>query len=134
MVPLYILDLKKEFFEYKKMLASLNIEQVLSVQEIINSERNGNFGKDAVGELRMSSFRISYISSFLFVMVCMKSIEKKFSLSKVQAMQKFLEMVRQCRSVNEYLIYEIADNIQIPREELLRGKSLQLEVLKKLVK
>lgn len=134
MVPLYILDLKDQFLEYKKMLASLDIDYVLSAEEIIDSERKGTFGKDDGNNRRMCSFRISYISSFLFVMVCMKLIEKHYKLSKVQAMQKFLTMIRQCNGVNDYLIYEIADSLFVPREELLSGKRLQLNILNDLIK
>ncbi len=44
----------------------------------------------------------------------------------------FLEIVKGSDCTNEWLIYDIADALNLPREELLDGKQMQLEILQSL--
>ncbi len=64
----------------------------------------------------------------------METIAKKNNLSKEQAVQYFLEMIKDSDCINEYLIYDIADALDLPREELLNGKQMQLQTLHSLNK
>lgn len=59
----------------------------------------------------------------------METIAKKFNLSRAQAVQAFLEIVRESKCNNEWLIYDIADSLELSREELLYGKQMQLDLI-----
>lgn len=63
----------------------------------------------------------------------MEIIAKKFDLKKEDAVQRFLEIVRESECINEWLIFDIADALDLSREELLNGKQIELEVLKSLL-
>lgn len=132
-LPLYGLNMEKDFTEHKNALLNLEEEQILSVQEILKLEKDGTFGIETILQNKTCSFRISYISSYLFVRGCMEIIAKKFDLKKEDAVQRFLEIVRESECINEWLIFDIADALDLSREELLNGKQIELEVLKSLL-
>lgn len=132
-LPLYGLNMEKDFTEHKNALLNLEEEQILSVQEILKLEKDGTFGIETILQNKTCSFRISYISSYLFVRGCMEIIAKKFDLKKEDAVQRFLEIVRESECINEWLIFDIADALDLSREELLNGKQIELEALKSLL-
>lgn len=132
-LPLYGLNMEKDFTEHKNALLNLKKEQILSVQEILNLEKDSTFGIETISQNKTCSFRISYISSYLFVRGCMETIAKKFNLKKEDTIQRFLEIVRESECINEWMIFDIADALDLSREELLKGKQMQLEVLKSLL-
>ena len=130
---LYTLGIEDNFFEHKKVLMTIDVDKIYTVQELINQERNKSFGKEALSENKSCSFRLSYISSYLFVRGLMEKIEEKFNLNRNDSAQYFLEMIRQSNYNNEWLIYDIADHLGISREELLNTKSMQIGVIKRLL-
>lgn len=132
-LPLYGLNMEKDFTEHKNALLNLEEEQILSVQEILKLEKDDTFGIETILQNKTCSLRISYISSYLFVRGCMEIIAKKFDLKKEDAVQRFLEIVRESECINEWLIFDIADALDLSREELLNGKQIELEVLKSLL-
>lgn len=128
-LPLYALGFEEIFDEHRNALIKLDESQILSAQELLNSEKKGIYGAEAVLPNKSCSFRFSYVSSYLLVRGCVETIAEKNNLSKAQSIQKFLEIVRQSSCSNEWLIYDIANSIGIPRDELLNGKQLQMKVL-----
>lgn len=76
--------------------------------------------------------RTSYISSYLLVRGILETIAKKYNFTKAQAIQHFLEIVKQSNCMNEWLIYDIANAISILPDDLLNGKELQIKVLSSL--
>lgn len=131
-LPLYVLNLEDKFDEHRNSLLQLKKDQIFCAQEILDSERNDSFGAEAILPVESCSFRISYISSYLFVRGCMEAIVKKHHLSKEQSVQYFLEILKQCECANEWLIFEIADALDLSRDELLDGKQMQLDILQTL--
>lgn len=128
-LPLYALGLEEIFDEYRNTIIELDENQIFSAQELLNSEKNGIYGAEAVLPNKSCSFRFSYISSYLFVRGCVETIAEKNNFSKKQAIQNFLEIVKQSNCSNEWLVYDIANSIGIPQDELLNGKQLQMKVL-----
>lgn len=128
-ISLYILDLEDKFDEHRNALKSLKEEQIYSAKEILDSETNNTYGKEELLSNKSCSFRLSYISSYLFVRGCIKLIEEKFKLNKKEATQKFLEIIKQSRCTNEYLICDIADVLGISRDILLNTKQIQFDTL-----
>ncbi len=127
--PLYALGFEDIFDEHRNLVTHLSADQIFSAGEILNSEKDNSYGIESILPNRSCSFRLSYISSYLFVRGCMETIAKKNNLSKEQAVQYFLEMIKDSDCINEYLIYDIADALDLPREELLNGKQMQLQTL-----
>ena len=54
-------------------------------------------------------------------------------MNRNESTQYFLEMIRQSNYNNEWLIYDIADHLEIYREELLNTKSIQIGVIKRIL-
>ena len=75
------------------------------------------------------SFRSSYISSYLFVRGCIETIEEKYNCSKVEALQRFMEIVKQSACFDEWLIFDIANAMGISPDILLNGKDMQFKAL-----
>lgn len=128
-LPLYALNFEEIFDEHRNTIIEFDESQILSAQELLNSEEKGIYGVEAVLPNRSCSFRFSYISSYLLVRGCVETIAEKNNFSKAQAIQNFLEIVKQSNYTNEWLIYDIANAIGIPQNELLNGKHLQMKVL-----
>ena len=96
---------------------------------MLNSEKEGSYGAEAAIPNKSCSFRFSYISSYLLVMGCVETIAEKNECSKARAIQNFLEIVKQSKYTNEWLIYDISNAIGISQDDLLNGKQLQMKVL-----
>ena len=132
-LSLYTLGLEEEFDEHRIALENLKEDQIFTAEELIAQERENTFGKDELIPNQSCSFRLSYISSYLFVRGIIEKIEEKHNITKQKATQYFLEMIRQSNFTNEWLIFDIADSLDMDREELLTGKSLQIKILEELV-
>lgn len=128
-LTLYALDYESLYEEHQNMIISLKKEEILTAEELLQQEREGTFGVKAILPNKTCSFRYSYISSYLFVRGCIETIVKTFDLSKIEAIQYFLEVIHQSSCQEEYLIFDIADALGISRDELLNGKQMQLNVI-----
>lgn len=129
-IPLYGLGLEDIFEEHRNTLLQLNYNQILSVKELFNCERNGSYyGTNALLPNKSCSFRVTYVSSYLFVRGCIEKIVEKYNFSKSQAIQFFLEMVKASNNNFEYLIFDIANDLDVSKDELLNGKKIQIDTL-----
>ena len=133
-IPLYVMGLEDEFDEHREALLNMDQSQIYSASEILYQERNGIFGKEELLPNKTCSFRLSYISSYLFVRGCLEKIGNKFGLNKIESLQYFLELMKQSSYSQDWLIYDIADTLDLDKEELLNGKLFQLEVIDNLSK
>lgn len=131
-LPLYTMNYENTFDEHRAMLKTLTNDQIMTAQELIELAENNNFNNGAILPNKSCSFDFSYISSYLFVRGCLETIENKYSFTKIEATQKFLEIVHQSNCSHQWLIYDIANAIEMNQEELLSGKEMQLNVIKKL--
>jgi len=129
-LPLYTMDYESQFDEHREMLQSLQENQVLSAQQLIELADKSNFDAGAVIPNKSCGFDISYISSYLFVRGCLEKIVDNYNLNRIQATQKFLEIVRESQRTHQRLIFDIANAIGLPQDELLNGKSMQFKVIK----
>ena len=132
-IPLYIMGIEDEFDEHRNAIINMDESQIYSASEVLNQERNKEFGKEALLPNKSCSFRLSYISSYLFIRGCLETIEEKYGLSKIESLQFFLEMIMQSSYSGDCLIYDIADTIGLNKYELLNGKSLQLNVINNII-
>ena len=132
-LSLYTLGLEEEFGEHRKALENLKEDQIFTAEELFVQERENTFGKDALLPNKSCSFRLSYISSYLFVRGIIEKIEEKHNITKQEATQYFLEMIRQSNFTNEWLIFDIADSLDMDREELLNNNELQVKTLNKII-
>lgn len=132
-LSLYTLGLEEEFSEHEKAIKNLTEDKIYTAQELLTQERENSFGKEALVPNKSCSFRLSYISSYLFVRGIIQRIEKKYNLNKKEATQNFLEMIRQSNYSNEWLIFDIADTLDMSHDELLNGKQMQISIIKELL-
>ncbi|MGI5898109.1 MAG: hypothetical protein ACOX6Q_03025 [Candidatus Dojkabacteria bacterium] len=133
-LPLYTMNYQSKFEEHTEMLRNLKPEQILSAQELIVSAKNNNFNEGTIIPNKSVSFHKTYISSYLFVRGCLETIEKKYNVNRVGATQKLLEMGRESLCWNQFLIFDIANNIGIPQDDLLYSKDMQKNVIKNILK
>lgn len=131
-LPLYALDFEDSFDEHRNIICELDENRIMSAKELLDSEKDGTYGAEAVSENKSCSFRLSYISSYLLVRGCVEKIEENNNCSKAEAIQHFLEIVKQSNCTNEYLIYDIANAIGIPQDVLLYKKDIQMKVIQSL--
>ena len=132
-VPLYVLDMENKFIEYKNSLSMLSKKDIYSMQELLNSEKNNTYGNKELLPNKSCSFRLSYISSYLFVRGCLQTIQKKYNCSKITATKKFLEILKCSSCYDEWLIFDIANAIGIDKDKILKSKDLQISVLKEIL-
>ncbi len=128
-LPLYTLGFEEIFDDHRNVLLHLDDDHILSAQELLNSEKDGSYGADKALPNRSCSFRYSYISSYLFVRGCLETLVEQYDISKAEATQRFLEIVKQSRYRYESLIFDIANALGIPQEKLLQGKDMQKKAL-----
>ena len=83
----------------------MNEKQIYSVQELLNSEKDGTFGKNLIFPNYSCSFNLSYISSYLFVRSCVEEFRKKYNLSKEKSIQYFLEFIKPVSYTHLYCAY-----------------------------
>lgn len=133
-IPLYILNLQKKYTSHTEALINLEEHQILTAEELLEEEDKYMFGVTEILPNKTCSFRSSYISSYLFVRGCIKKIEEKYKLNKVDSLQKFFKMLYSSKYINAWLIFDIADFLGLDRDQLLTGKALQLSVLEDIKK
>jgi hypothetical protein len=131
-LPLYTMDYESVFDEHREMLKTITEKQILSAQRLIELADNSNFNNGSIIPNKSCSFDFSYISSYLFVRGCLETIASKFNVDRVQATQRFLEIVKQSQCTHQWLIYDIANAIGIPQEELLNSKKMQINIIQNL--
>lgn len=132
-LPLYTLGYESKFIEHRNFLKSLKLNQIYSPKQLLDMQDNGTFYGKAVEPHKSCSFALSYVSSYLFVRGCIETVASKYKLDRVQATQKFLEVVRSSQCSHGWLIYDLADFLGIPRNELLNTKKLQNKVLSEII-
>lgn len=128
-IPLYVMDYESIFEEHRDIVSNLSESEIYSPKEIIDSERDDSFGVTSSLKGKSCSFRYSYISSYLFVRGCLEKIVRDNNCSKKDAVQYFLNLLYQSNYSHEWMIYHIADNIGMNKDNLLNGKEIQLEAI-----
>lgn len=122
-LPLYTLKYEELFDEHRLALSMLDENQILTAQELIHLSQNSQFRTGPILPNKSCSFNFSYISSYLFVRGCLELIADKYSLDRAEATQKFLEIVYYSSNSREELVYDIANELNIPCESLLNEKN-----------
>lgn len=135
-LPLYGLNLEDKLEKHRQVITSLEENDIYSLKELLNKQRDGSYGNDSVLPNMTCSFRLSYISSYLFIRGLLETIEEKYLLSSTEAINYLFSILRGNRGyANEFLIYDIADTLELPHDELLTKKDMQnkaLDSIKKL--
>lgn len=125
-IPLYILNLQDKYENYTKALTNINENQILTAEELLNEGEQNRFGVTELVPNQTCSFRLSYISSYLFVRGCIRQIEEKYQTDKIESLQMFLEMLYKSRYTSAWLIFDIADFLGLDRIELFRGQNFAI--------
>ncbi len=125
-LPLYTMGLQNEFDEHAQVIKNMTADDIISPNELLAMGRDGTFGRITRIKNKSASFDWSYISSYLFVRGYIMKIAEKFELTPISATQKFLEIVRSSEYSNQFLIFDLANAIDIPGSDLLKTKTIQL--------
>ena len=128
-LPLYTMNYESKFDEHRNEIKNINIDEILSAKQLLNMEKEGIF-HIRTSHARTCSFDQTYMSSYLFVRGCIERLAEKYSLNRIEATQKFLEVVRYSTCIDEDLIIYLANEINMSQDELLNDKTLQLNVIK----
>jgi hypothetical protein len=127
-VPLFVMGYQGQFEAHIEEIKGMTSDQIFTAKELTDMEYENKFGRQTRVLDKSVSFDPAYISSYLFVRGYMSRIMEKFSLDKVGATQKFLEIARSTCCSNVWLIFELADAIGMDRDELLNGREMQLKM------
>ena len=129
-IPLYGLKYEEKFDSHRKVLLDLKEEDILTVAQMYEQQRNKVFGKETSNSKGSCSFRYSYISSYLIIRGCLEQIESKYNISRKESIQKLLDTIKTSKPNNESVFYDIADLINLEHDEIIYGKSIQLNALR----
>lgn len=124
-IPLYILDYEKSFIEHRDAILSLKQEEIFTMSELFSSEKDDSFWTTSVYPNKTCSFRYSYISSYLFIRWLLETITEIKELSKIWALQYFLEFLKNSFYWHDWLVLDICDNLWLNPDEILNWKLLQ---------
>lgn len=131
-LPLYTLNYESKFDEHRKAIKNMDESQIYSAKQLLEMEKKNSFGRKALLPNRSCAFDLAYISSYLFVRSCLEIISAKYDIGRAESTQRFLEIVRSSQCTNEWLVYDLANALDIPKSVLLSKKTLQLDTLKNL--
>ncbi len=129
LLPLYILDYEQKFRQHRECILSLAEEDILTVQELLDLEEKNEFAGYSLLPNASCSFDKAYVSSYLFVRGCINVIEEKYNINKIEAMNKFLEIIKVSMYMHQFLVFDIATSLDVDMEDLLTGKFMQYKGL-----
>jgi hypothetical protein len=129
---LYTMEYENEFKEHRDSIKKLKPDQIFTIRDLLKMEKDHTFSGRMLIPNYSCSFDFSYISSYLAIRTCLEKISPKFNMNRIEATQKFLEIIKFSSCTNEWLVFDIADTLGLSRDELLNQKSLQIETLKNL--
>lgn len=132
-IPLYTLDYLPLFSTYRNVLSTLQKEDIISAHKLIELGDTTDFHTKPLISGGTVSFELTYISAFLFVRVCLERIEELCGLDRRGATQRFSELLRSTMCYNEFLVFEIAERLELPAEKLLLTTDLQYDILQKML-
>ena len=124
-IPLYVLDYEKSFIAHRDAILSLKQDDIFTALELFYSEKDNSFWTTSIYPNRTCSFRYSYISSYLFVRWLLETIVEIKWLSKIWALQYFLELLKNSSYGHEWLILDISDDLWLDADSVLKWKNLQ---------
>lgn len=128
-LPLYMLGYEKKFRQHHECILSLTEKDILTVQELLDLEEKNEFVGSSLLPNASCSFDKAYVSSYLFVRGCINVIEEKFKINKMEAMNKFLEIIMNSMYMHQFLVFDIASVLGVDREDLLSGKFMQYKAI-----
>ena len=127
-LPLYGLGLEEKYDKHRDIVVNLKEEDILSPKELIEQEDEKTFGTTTITN-GSCLFRNSYMSSYLFVRGVLEEIALKYSLTKGKSINYFLNFIKNTGCTKEFLVYDIAYELDYSPEELLNTKILQLKAI-----
>lgn len=131
LIPLYILDIENEFDDHREVLSSLTEDKIFTINELIDFDKTGLGGKPLVPN-RSCSFEQDYASSYLVIRGIIDIIIDKFNMSKIEALQFFLDICSNTDLFGKKFIIKLSEILDVDNNELLNSKNIQLQVIKNL--
>lgn len=123
LVPWYILDYEKQLPLH--LAAMKSMKKVYTMNNLLNMR--GHLVHEVFNQY--CSFQPSYMSAYLWMRAVIEQIRMKYSLSKVDAMQKFLEFYRVSGMDRQWFVRDIAENFDMDYDKLLNSTYYQTKVI-----
>lgn len=127
LIPWYALEYEKLVPEHFASMQSM--EKIYTANELLESVA---FSDTVSG--KTCSFQPSYMSSYLWSRAVVEHIRKKYKLSRIESVQKFLEFYNLTTYGKQWFIMELADLTGMNAEKLLYSTEYQQEILKQIAK
>jgi hypothetical protein len=135
MVTYYGLDYENKYEDHKNFIKDLKDEDILSLQELLNEKDKGIFGVKELIPNSICSFRQSYVSSYLLVKGMVERFEENKGISKVEAIDEFLNVFRKSHARNwQEVFVAFANELDMDINELMNSKNLQLNARDNIIK
>lgn len=125
LIPWYVLEYEQRVPEH---LAAVKLmDRIYTANELLGTVSFGD-----VVPNKTCAFQTSYMSSYLFVRTVVEQIRFKFNLSRIEAVQKFLEILHFTKYRKQFFIVELAGIIGSDVDKLLNSNEYQIEMLKQI--
>lgn len=129
----YTLGFEDKFLPFNQTICQLKNDDIFSVKQLMEFQKNGSFDfKRGTSQYNMCSFRLSYISSYLFVRACLEKIEKIYKCNRFQATQKFLDIMFEIKSFGFNMFCELSDKLGFDKDILINTNQEQLKIIEKI--
>ena len=116
---------------YNQTICQLKSEEIFSANMLMEFDRDGSFDfKGNSLQNKSCSFRLSYISSYLFVRACMEKIAEINNCDRLEATQKFLDMMLNINSFGFNMLFEIALKLGFDKDIFINTNQEQLKLIK----
>ena len=131
-VPFYVLGFEDYNDNHRNMILNLKEEDIRTVKELIEEEKNQTYGDTSINDNKSCSYRHSYISSYLFIASILDYIKEKYQLDEKLSLQVFYKICKRAVFRGENMVYEMADELGLDAKELLESKKIQIDYINKL--
>ncbi len=122
----YNLNYEERSLEHRNVILSLSEDKIYSINKLINLSNAHSFYTGTIIKNSICSYEPTYISAYLFVRGLILFVEQKWNTNKNKATQAILEIIKESKHFDQFLIFEIAEKLGLDKEKTLRGKLLQL--------
>ena len=125
LVPWYVMGYESKSQNHLSALRSM--ERIYTANELLEkvsfSDKIPN---------KTCSFQPSYMSSYLWVRAVVEHIRVKYNLSRADAVQRFLELYRDIKSIKQLFVIKLAKEIGMNADKLLNSTEYQIAMVKQI--
>ena len=123
LVPWYVLDYEKQLPLH--LAAMKSMKRIYTINNLLNM-RGRLLHEDFI---QYCSFQPSYMSAYLWTRAVVEHIRVKYSLSRIDAIKKFLDFYHNSNMDRQWFVRDVAENFDMDYDKLLNSTEYQTEVI-----